>query len=104
MKKIIVYFKNTDAHKELSELLQSRGFITQFTTQENELLALISKQDFSQLFLYVQNLSDIRFLQTIQSLYPDLEINLIIPPSLEEIIKLLKYSDFKIVNDVMQIN
>ncbi len=103
MKKIIVYFKNFQAKKELSEFFQNKGYDAHFATQKNKLLELMSKQDYSTLYLYIHNLSDIRFLRTIRSLYPDLEINLIISPNLQEIIELLQNSDFKIMNEVTQL-
>ena len=104
MEDVIVHNLHTQAKQEIYELLQNKGYKPFFVEKPAELLSLLAAGEYTKIFLYVQNLSDIRFLQTIQSLYFHTEINLIIPPHLQEIIELLKNSDFKILNEITQVD
>ncbi len=103
MKKVIVYRIQSEATKEISELFLNRGYLSLFAETPSDLISKMNIEDFSKVYMQIQNLSDIRFLKTIHSLYNDMEINLIIPPQLQDIIELLKNNNFKILNDVTQI-
>jgi CheY-like chemotaxis protein len=103
MKNVLVYSRRLTAREELSELFQSKGYSPFFVDEPQELLSLMNLKKAVKIFLFVQNLSDIRMLNTIRSLCVGAEINLIIPPHLQEIIELLKNNNFKILNEVTQI-
>lgn len=103
MKKAILFNYQVNARQEITEFLENKGYLPLFAKDINSLISLMNKNQCSKSFIYVKSLTDIRQLQTIRSLYKSLEINLIIPPNLEEIIKLLKNNDYKIINDVMKI-
>lgn len=103
MKNVIVYQKNSAAQHEISEYFRNKGYSPVFADSSAELISLLGKSLKIRLFLYIQNLSDIRLLQTIRSLYADADISLIIPPNLQDIIDLLRNNNFKIINDVTQV-
>ncbi len=103
MKNVLVYSRKITAREELSELFQSKGYSPFFVDDPQGLFSLMNQKKTVKIFLFVQNLSDIRMLNTIRSLCIGAEINLIIPPHLQEIIELLKNNNFKILNEVMQI-
>ncbi|MBC8415515.1 MAG: hypothetical protein H8E11_03715 [Candidatus Cloacimonetes bacterium] len=103
MQNVAIYHSDQSARKELCEFFYNKGYSPYFAQTQSELLSLLDSKELSKTFMYVRNLSDLRFLQLVRSSFAEVEINLIIPPSLREIIELLQNSDFKILNEVTQI-
>ncbi len=103
MQNVAIYHGEQSARKELCEFFNNKGYSPFFAETQSDLLSLLDSEELSKAFMYVRNLSDLRFLQLIRSSFAEVEINLIIPPHLQEIIELLQNSDFKILNEVTQI-
>lgn len=99
MEKVILFNYQVEARQEITEFLENKGYSTLFAEDINSLISLMNKNQCKKSFIYVKSLTDIRQLQTIRSLYIFLEINLIIPPHLKEIIKLLKNNSYNILDD-----
>ncbi|MCD4820129.1 MAG: hypothetical protein K8S23_15710 [Candidatus Cloacimonetes bacterium] len=103
MKNIIVFNKLTKARSELSEFLQEKGYNPCFTDNYSKLIVLMKDDNFSELYLYIRTLSDIKILGTIKLIDSNLKINLIIPPFLRNIINLLKSNSYDIVDEPLEI-
>ncbi|MDP8315727.1 MAG: hypothetical protein RAP70_11775 [Candidatus Celaenobacter antarcticus] len=100
MENIIIFQAHTEAKMEISELFQNKGYMPFFAESLSEISVIMNSNKCSKTFMYVKNFSDIRLLRTIKSMYGNIEINLIIPPHLSDIIKLLKNNTFNIFDDI----
>ena len=103
MENIIVFQPHSEAKQEISELFQNKDYVPFFAESLPELNTIINSTKCSKTYMYIRNISDIRHLLTIKSLYEEMEINLIIPPHLRDIIKLLKNTNFNIFEDITEI-
>ena len=103
MKNVIVYQIHSEAKQEISELFRNKGYIPFFAHTLSEFNAIMDHTECSKTYMYINNISEIQLLQTVKSVYEKMEINLIIPPQLHNIIELLKNNNFKILKDVTQI-
>jgi len=99
MEKVILFNYQVETKQEIIEYLENRGYSPLFAKNINSLVSLMNTNQCSKSFIYVRSISDIRQLQTLRSLYEQLEINLIIPNHLKEIIKLLKNNNYNILDD-----
>ena len=103
MENVIVYQIHSEAKQEISELFRNKGYTPFFAHTLSEFNAIMDHTECSKTYMYINNISEIQLLQTVKSVYEKMEINLIIPPQLHNIIELLKNNNFKILKDVTQI-
>ncbi|TSA26335.1 hypothetical protein D4R71_03975 [bacterium] len=100
MENIIVFQIHVDGEQELTEFFQNKGYIPFFAHTLSEFISVMDHTECSKTYMYIKNISDIRMLQTVKSVYEEMEINLIIPPHLHDIIKLLKNNSFNVFDDL----
>lgn len=103
MEKVILLNDRTNARQEISELFEHKGYSPLFAGDLTELIGLMNTHQCSKSFICVKSLSDIKLLQTLRSLYQQMEISLIIPPHLQEIIDLLKNNNYNIIDDITNV-
>ena len=100
MEYVIVFNTEENARKEIAELLQSKGYDLIITDNRSDFLSIVGSDKFSKALIYVQNLSDMRFLNIIHSLREDIELILIVRPSLFDIISFFKENRFQMIKDI----
>lgn len=103
MENVIIYQIHSEAKREISELFHNKGYSPYFAQSLSEMISIMDNTECSKAFMYIKNISDIRMLQTVKSVYEEMEINLIISPHLHNIINLLKNNSFNILNDFVEI-
>ena len=100
MENIIVFQTHVDGEQELTEFFRNKGYTPFFAHTLSEFNAIMDHTECSKTYMYINNISEIQLLQTVKSVYEKMEINLIIPPQLHNIIKLLKNNSFHVFDDL----
>lgn len=100
MENLIVFQNHIDGEQELIEFLQNKGYTPFFVQTLSEFISAMDHTECTKTYMYIKNISDIRLIQTVKSLYEKMEINLIIPPHLKDIITLLKDNSFHVFDDL----
>jgi hypothetical protein len=103
MENVIVCQTRYPDPDELREYLRHQGYEARLVRSRSELLSGAWSPEYGKLFLEVNGVSDLLFLQTLRNAFPGLEIILIAPPQLGEIIRILG-SDYRTIKDITHLS
>lgn len=103
MENVIIYQNSLAESSELVEYFHNLGFEPCLVSKRSELITAFSQGVYSRVYLEINKLSDIALINTIETLWKEVELILIIQPRLQEIIGILKDSNYKTINDITSI-